>query len=207
AYRRFFISPALDQIFAGGDLQKNNGGGAYTTARINYFGRVGYNYKEKYLAEFLWRYDGSDIFPEETRYGFFPGIMLGWVVSEEGFWKNNVPAVNFLKVRGSIGQLGNDQVYIPNTTNLATYQYLSTYGFRSYIIGNNEVKTLFEARVPNKNITWEVATNSNLGLEGQLFNGKMTFEFDVFSNHRTNILYFRNASVPESTGLSLPSEN
>ncbi|MPR33534.1 SusC/RagA family TonB-linked outer membrane protein [Cytophagaceae bacterium SJW1-29] len=207
AYRRYFISTALDQLFAGGDLSKNNGGGAFNTARINYFGRVGYNYKEKYLAEFLWRYDGSDIFPEETRYGFFPGIMLGWVVSEEGFWKNNVPAVNFLKIRGSVGQLGNDQVYIPNTTDLATYQYLSTYGFRSYIIGNNEVKTLYEARVPNKNITWEVATNSNIGLDAQLFNGKVTVELDAFSNHRTNILYFRNASVPESTGLSLPSEN
>ncbi len=142
AFRRFFISPALDQLFAGGDLQRNNGGGAFETARINYFGRVGYNYKEKYLAEFLWRYDGSDIFPEATRYGFFPGVMLGWVVSEEGFWKNNIPAVNFLKIRGSIGQLGNDQVYIPNTTTLATYQYLSTYGFRSYIIGNYRNKNL-----------------------------------------------------------------
>ncbi|GHB60141.1 SusC/RagA family TonB-linked outer membrane protein [Persicitalea jodogahamensis] len=207
AYRRFFISPALDQLFAGGDLQKDNGGGAFNTARINYFGRVGYNYKEKYIAEFLWRYDGSDIFPPATRYGFFPGIMLGWVVSEEGFWKNNVPAVNFFKIRGSVGQLGNDQVYIPNTTTLATYQYLSTYGFRSYIIGGNETKTLFEARVPNPNITWEVATNSNIGIDAQLFNGKVTVELDAFSNHRTNILYFRNASVPESTGLNLPSEN
>lgn len=199
AYRRFFISPALDQLFAGGDLQKDNNGGAFESARINYFGRVGYNFKEKYLAEFLWRYDGSDIFPEETRYGFFPGVMLGWVVSEEGFWKNNVPAVNFLKIRGSVGQLGNDQI--------ATYQYLSTYGFRSYIVGNAEAKTLFEARVPNRNITWEVATNSNLGMEGQLFNGKVFFEFDVFSNKRTQILWFKNASVPESTGLSLPAEN
>ncbi|WP_373514567.1 SusC/RagA family TonB-linked outer membrane protein [Persicitalea sp.] len=199
AFRRFFISPALDQLFAGGDLQKDNGGGAYNSARINYFGRVGYNFKEKYLAEFLWRYDGSDIFPKETRYGFFPGIMLGWVISEEGFWKNNVPAVNFLKVRGSVGQLGNDQI--------DTYQYLSTYGFRSYIIGGNETKTLYEARIPNPNITWEIATNSNLGLEGQLFNGKVTFEFDLFSNHRTNILWFKNASVPESTGLSLPRQN
>jgi TonB-dependent starch-binding outer membrane protein SusC len=207
AFRRFFLSPALDQLFAGGDLQRNNGGGAFESARINYFGRVGYNFKEKYLAEFLWRYDGSDIFPEETRYGFFPGIMLGWVVSEEGFWKNNVPAVNFLKVRGSVGQLGNDQVFIPNTSNIATYQYLSTYGFRSYIIGNAEAKTLFEARVPNRSITWEVATNSNIGLEGQLFNGKVFFEFDLFSNRRTNILWFKNASVPQSTGLSLPAEN
>ncbi|MBU1821794.1 MAG: TonB-dependent receptor [Bacteroidetes bacterium] len=199
AFRRFFLSTALDQMFAGGDLQRNNNGGAFESARINYFGRVGYNFKEKYLAEFLWRYDGSDIFPEETRYGFFPGVMLGWVVSEEGFWKNNIPAVNFLKIRGSVGQLGNDQIN--------TYQYLSTYGFRSYIVGNAEAKTLFEARVPNRNITWEVATNSNIGLEGALFNNKLTFEFDVFSNRRTNILWAKNASIPQSTGLSLPAEN
>jgi TonB-dependent starch-binding outer membrane protein SusC len=199
AYRRFFISTALDQMFAGGDLQKDNNGGAFESARINYFGRVGYNYKEKYLAEFLWRYDGSDIFPEATRYGFFPGIMLGWVVSEEGFFKNAVPAVNFLKIRGSVGQLGNDQI--------PTYQYLSTYGFRSYIIGGAEAKTLFEARIPNTNITWEVANNSNLGMEGQLFNGKMFFEADVFYNKRTNILWTKNASVPQSTGLTLPRQN
>lgn len=199
AFRRYFISTALDQIFAGGDLEKNNGGGAYERARLNYFGRVAYNYKEKYLAEFLWRYDGSDIFPESTRYGFFPGMMLGWVMSEENFIKNALPAVSYLKLRGSWGQLGNDQI--------ATYQYLSTYGFRSYIIGNVETKTLFETRVPNNNITWEVATNSDIGLEGSLFNGKINFEFDVFSNKRTNILWARNASVPQSTGLALPAEN
>ncbi|TDB65959.1 SusC/RagA family TonB-linked outer membrane protein [Arundinibacter roseus] len=199
AFRRYFISTALDQMFAGGDLERNNGGGAFETARINYFGRVGYNYKEKYLAEFLWRYDGSDIFPKATRYGFFPGIMMGWVLSEENFLKNSVPAISFLKLRGSIGQLGNDQI--------PSYQYLSTYGFRSYIVGNTETKTLFEARVPNENITWEVATNSNIGLEGQLFNGKVSFELDYFSNRRTNILWSKNASVPQSTGLSLPREN
>nr|WP_293836660.1 TonB-dependent receptor [uncultured Arsenicibacter sp.] len=199
AYRRYFISTAIDQIFAGGDLEKNNGGGAFERARLNYFGRAAYNYKEKYLAEFLWRYDASDIFPEQTRYGFFPGFLGGWVISEEGFWKNNVPTVNYLKLRGSWGQLGNDQI--------ATYQYLSTYGFRSYIIGNVETKTLYETRIPNNNITWEVANNSDIGLEGQLFNGKLSFEFDVFSNLRTNILWTRNASVPQSTGLSLPAEN
>lgn len=199
AFRRYFISPALDQLFAGGDLSKDNNGGAYKSARLNYFGRVGYNFKEKYIAEFLWRYDGSDIFPKATRYGFFPGVLAGWVVSEEGFWKNNVPVVNFLKLRGSIGQLGNDQI--------DTYQYLSTYGFNSYIIGNTETKTLFETRVPNENITWEVATNSNIGLDAQLFNGKVTVELDAFSNHRTNILWFKNASVPNTTGLNLPRQN
>jgi TonB-linked SusC/RagA family outer membrane protein len=199
AFRRYYISEAIDQIFAGGDLEKNNGGGAFESARLNYFGRVAYNFKEKYIAEFLWRYDGSDIFPKATRYGFFPGFLAGWSISEEDFWKNSVPAVNYLKLRGSWGQMGNDQI--------GTYQYLSTYGFRSYIIGNAEAKTLYETRVPNTSITWEVASNSNLGLEGELFNGKINFEFDVFSNRRTNILWTRNASVPQSTGLSLPAQN
>lgn len=206
AFRRYFISPALDQMFAGGDLERNNGGGGYETARINYFGRVAYNFKEKYLAEFLWRYDGSDRFPKATRYGFFPGVMAGWVLSEEKFMKS-IPFVSFLKLRGSWGQLGNDQVNLPNSNTPATYQYLSTYGFRSYILGDAEQKTLFETRLPNENITWEVASNSNIGLEGQLFNGKINFELDYFVNKRSKILWFKNASVPQSTGITLPAQN
>ncbi len=74
AYRRYYISTAIDQVFAGGDKEKNNGGGAYDRARLSYFGRVEYNYKQKYIAEFLWRYDGSYIFPPDHRFGFFPGV-------------------------------------------------------------------------------------------------------------------------------------
>ncbi|WP_339697786.1 TonB-dependent receptor [Algoriphagus aquimarinus] len=207
AYRRFFISTAIDQMFAGGDLQKDNGGGAFNRARLNYFGRVAYNYKEKYLAEFLWRNDGSYIFPEETRFGFFPGVMLGWVVSEESFWKNSLgKTFDFFKIRGSWGQLGNDQITLGGGS-LLEYQFLSTYGFSSYITGGAETKTLYETRVPNKAITWEIANNSNLGFEGQFLQGKIFFEFDMFYNKRTNILWQRNASVPQSTGLNLPAEN
>ena len=207
AFRRYFISPSIDQIFAGGDLSKDNSGGAYNRARLNYFGRIAYNYKDKYLLELLGRYDGSDMFPEATRYGFFPGFLAGWVISEEGFWKNSVPAVNYLKLRGSWGQLGNDQIYFPGTTDLATYQYLATYGFNTYIINNAQQKTLQESRIPNTSITWEVANNADVGLEGQLFNGKISFEFDYFNNLRTSILYPRNASIPRTTGLILPPEN
>ncbi len=188
AFRRYFISSAIDQMFAGGDLEKNNGGGAFERARLNYFGRVAYNYQEKYLAEFLWRYDGSYIFPENNRYGFFPGIMLGWVVSDENFWKNSLgKTFDFFKIRGSWGQLGNDQIFFGGA--LQEYQFLSTYGFSSYIANGTEVKTLFETRVPNNNITWEIANNSNLGFEGQFLQGKVFFEFDLFYNKRTNILW------------------
>lgn len=199
AFRRYFISTAIDQMFVGGNEEKDNGGSAYEKARLSYFGRMAYNYRQKYLLEFLWRYDGSYIFAQEGRYGFFPGILAGWNVSEEDFWKDNVKVVNFLKLRASYGQMGNDDV--------DAFQYLSTYGFSSYIIGDQVAQTLYEARVPNPNITWEVANNADVGLEGQLFAGKINFEFDYFYNKRKHILIPPVGSTPASAGISLPQVN
>ncbi|MDB5062716.1 MAG: SusC/RagA family TonB-linked outer membrane protein [Mucilaginibacter sp.] len=206
AYRRYFISPGVDQLFAGGDAEKTNSGGAYDRARLSYFGRVAYNYKQKYLAEFLWRYDGSYIFPESHRFGFFPGVLLGYNISQENFWKDNFKAINSLKIRGSYGQMGAEPYY--NNT-LQEYQYLSTYGFSSYILNNQVTKSLYETRVPNPNFTWEVANNYNLGIEGELFDGKIIFEMDYFYNKRTKILWQKQGSTPASTGISnlLPPEN
>src|SRR5690606_36721281 len=115
AFRRYFISTSIDYLFAGGDAEKNNGGGAWERARLNYFGRVGYNLRSKYIAEFLWRYDGSYMFPDSSRYGFFPGVVAGWMISEENFWKDGVPFVNYLKLRGSYGQMGNDNIEYEGT--------------------------------------------------------------------------------------------
>ena len=205
AYRRYFLSDNIDYLFAGGDAEKNNDGSAWQRARLNYFGRVNYNYKSKYIAELLWRYDGSYMFPQKTRYGFFPGAMLGWVASEEKFWKDNIKVVNYFKVRASYGQMGNDNVEYDNI--LQEYQYFSTYKFGSYILGDEMIKTLYESRVPNNFITWEVANNYNLGIDAQLLGGKINFEFDVFKNRRNSILWRRNASIPQSTGMTLPAEN
>jgi len=203
AYRRYFVSTALDQLDQGGAAEKNNGGSAYHSARLNYFGRVNYNYLEKYLLEFVWRYDGSYIFPESKRFGFFPGVSAGWRVSEEDFWKNNLSVVDNLKLRASWGQTGNDRI--------DEWQYLSTYGFNNdqrYVFGiDDEATILNERRIPNPNVTWEVANQSNVGIEGGLFNSKLTFEVDYFYNIRSQILWNRNASVPTSTGLTLPREN
>lgn len=205
AYRRYFLSPVLDQLNFGGDAEKNNGGSAYERARLSYFGRVAYNYKQKYLAEFLWRYDGSYMFPSAHRFGFFPGILAGWNISEENFWKDNVKIINFLKLRGSYGQMGNDQVYFNGA--LQEYQYLSTYGFGSYIINGAVTPSLYETRLPNPDFTWEVANNFDVGLEGQMLNGKLSFEFDYFYNKRTNILIQKLGSTPASAGITLPPVN
>ena len=103
AYRRYFISTVAQELFAGGDLEKDNNGSSSASARLNYFGRFNYNYLQKYLAEFVWRYDGSYIFPADRRFGFFPGVSLGWRISEENFWKENISFINNFKIRGSWG--------------------------------------------------------------------------------------------------------
>ena len=204
AYRRYFISSAVDQLFAGGTAEQNTGGGGFQQARLSYFGRAAYNFKEKYLAEFLWRYDGSYIFPEDKRFGFFPGVLVGWNISRENFFKEKLPFINYLKLRGSYGQMGNDRL------NLADYAYLPTYSLNGTQVINSTVqRTLSEVRVPNLDFTWEVANNMNLGLEGNILNGRLSFEFDYFVNKRNQILIQKQGSTAQSSGISnlLPPVN
>jgi len=205
ASRRYFSSTAIDQMFAGGNREQGTRGSAWERARLSYFGRAAYNFREKYLAEFLWRYDASYMFPQATRWGFFPGVSVGYRISEENFFKDNVKFISSLKLRGSLGQLGNDNVEFNGA--LREYDYLATYLYGSYPINGQLAQTLLENGVPNTSLTWEVANNANLGLDGALLNGKIFFEFDVFSNKRSNILWRRSASIPQTTGMVLPAEN
>ncbi|WP_339815083.1 TonB-dependent receptor [uncultured Imperialibacter sp.] len=207
AYRRNYISPAIDQLFAGGSEAQNTNGGGYERARLGNYGRAAYNYKEKYLAEFIWRYDGSYIFPESDRFGFFPGVLAGWNISNEDFFQNNISFVNFLKIRGSYGQMGNDQVYFNNQ--LQEYAYLATYGFGEYPINSQVVKTLVERQLSNPSFTWERANNLNIGLDGTMLNGALTFAFEYFYNKRDQILIQKTGSTPASSGISslLPPVN
>lgn len=216
-FRQYFNSTAIDQLFAGGSSQQVATNDPSQTpiwqrARMSYFGRAAYNYKEKYLVEFLGRYDASYMFPRSSRWGFFPGVTAGWRISEEDFFKKSLPAVSSLKLRASWGQLGNDQVYFNNT--LREYDYLPTYAYGDrvnsgwgYVINGQVAQTLYENGVPNTSLTWEVANNADIGLEGSLLNGKVFFEFDVFQNKRSNILWRKSASIPQTTGATLPATN
>ena len=214
AFRRFYASTAIDQLFAGGDAEKDNFGSAEQSARLNYFGRINYNYQEKYLMEMVWRYDGSYIFPADKRYGFFPGVSVGWRLSEERFIRDNLSFFDNLKLRSSWGQTGNDRI--------DEWQYMASYAYgrwdapdwnqayrnAPYIFGvDQENKSLYEARIPNRDVTWEVANQFNVGLEATVLNGKLFMEADYFNYLRSQILWWRNASIPSSTGLSLPREN
>lgn len=207
-YRRYFLSTAIHHFNAGGDKEKSatSNGGNWERARMNYFGRIAYNYKEKYLAEFVWRYDGSYMFAAGNRFGFFPGVLLGYRISEETFWKENLSFINYFKLRASWGQMGNDQVYYNDA--LQEYQFSGAYKYAyGYIVDNNDVKGLEIARFPNPNITWERANNFNIGIETRTFDNRLYLEADYFYNKRSNILWRRNASIPKVAGLTLPAEN
>ena len=100
------------------------------------------------------------------RYGNFPGVLVGWNIGNESWF--DVEDISYLKLRASYGELGNDQVFYNNQ--LQEYAFLSTFGFGEYPIDSNVVKTLYETVLPNPNFTWEVARNTNIGLDTKLFN-------------------------------------
>ncbi|HEX8676364.1 MAG TPA: SusC/RagA family TonB-linked outer membrane protein, partial [Segetibacter sp.] len=203
AYRRYFISDELPYLFAGGDAEKNNSEFVSIDSRINYFGRLSYNYKETYLFQFSMRRDGSVRFSKESgRWGNFPSILAGWRISNEDFWKRNVRFVDYFKLKASWGQLGNDLV--------DPFQYLSLYSLsQGYVLGSGRsyATGLSQLGATNPNITWEVANVYNAGFESMFLRNRFTLNADFFYQRRNNILVKRNASVPEFTGIQLPDEN
>src|SRR5690554_1078763 len=202
AFRRNFVSSAIDQIDAGSSdtNDMNTGGSTRISGYNNYFGRLNYDYDGKYLLEFLFRYDGSQKFPKESRYGFFPGVSAGWRLSEEPFMAD-LDFVNQLKIRGSYGKIGNDFV--------AAYQHLQAFTFgNNYYFGGNVSPGVNPGVLPNRNITWETSEKVDIGLEGVLWQGGLGFEFVVFNEQRSDILARRNVSVSNVYGYpGLPDEN
>jgi len=201
AFRRFFLSDQIDELFAGGQAQQDLFGTGFHAARLNFFGRLNYNYRQKYLLEFIARYDGSYIFPEGDRFGFFPSVSAGWRLGQEN-WFNNLTGDIFsrLKLRASFGQTGNDQI--------EAYQFLRTFGFNgNFAYGDGLGTRISPTRVPNEDITWEIATQSDIGLEGALLDERLTFNFAYFYHFRDDILWFRSEAVPQTAGFSLPREN
>jgi len=200
ASRINLISEDLPYLFTGGEKYQDNDGRGWQSARVNYFGRFNYSYAEKYFIESTLRIDGSQNFNEDNRFGSFPGVSVGWRVSEESFWKFD--QIDEFKLRASYGKLGNDRVN--------NFQYLQMYNVGSgSVFGEDPVLSvdLTPGRVPNPDITWETAVKTNLGLDLSLQNGLFDFSLDAFYEQRSDILARRNASVPIYSGIVLPDEN
>lgn len=198
AFKRFFLSSELAQLDLGGTAGQNSYGNGYEEERLNYYGRLNYTFKDKYLLEFLFRYDGSYLFPEENRFGFFPGFSAGWVLTEEPFFQKALPFFDYFKIRGSYGQLGND--------NVGRFQYLNAYELSQTGL-ESVVTTAFESNVANPNITWETAISQNIGFDLRTWNNKLTIGFDYFKNSREDILTVPLRTLPEYSGINAPAVN
>jgi TonB-dependent starch-binding outer membrane protein SusC len=202
AFRKNYLSDQIDEIFAGSLVDQQTTGTRSESGRKNLFGRVSYGYMEKYLLDFNFRYDGSYAFPQGKQWGFFPGISLAYRISQENFMKS-LSFLDNLKLRASVGKIGND--------NISAFQYLRLYtlGNTGMVFGQTQIATqgLVSGVTPNPNITWEVATSYNAGMDASFWKGLIGFEFDIFKQRRTNILATRDLAVPVYTGLKLPTEN
>ena len=204
ARRTGYISTQIQILNVGPDGTKDNSGRETIYARKSWIGRATYAYMSKYLAEVVFRADASLKFPKNNRWGYFPGFLLGWRASEEGFWKDNLSFINYFKIRASYGEMGMD----PGDP----FQYIDKYSLgtiRGMIFGTGGVieTTTGPPTVANQNITWERQKTKNIGFESQFMDGLLFLNFDYFYNIRDNILAPKNASVPEFSGITLPDEN
>jgi TonB-dependent starch-binding outer membrane protein SusC len=201
-FRRYYISDVVQTLNAGADAEKNNWGSMEIYARKSWIGRFNYSYQGKYLAEIVFRRDGSLKFPPDNRWGNFPGFLVGWRASEENFWKENLNFIDYFKLRASYGKMGMD----PGNP----FQYINKYQLSNgmtYGTGKVVETIVQQAGVANPFITWEKQTTYNVGFDSQWFNNLVSLNTEFFYSKRSDILAPRDASVPGFTGLALPDEN
>lgn len=201
ASRINYLSILTPELSQGGTAatDRDNSGSSYNFTRKSYFGKLAYDYDEKYLAEVQMRIDGSSTFPDGNRYGYFPSASVGWRISKENFMKD-VSFINDLKLRASFGTLGND--------NVGLFQYFTNYSLKNQFVVNSSngpviVPGLDLTKLANSQITWEKARKTDIAIEGALLNG-LNFEFIWFKQQRSDILATRNASIPFVSGIVNP---
>jgi TonB-linked SusC/RagA family outer membrane protein len=150
--------------------------------------RVTYNYDERYFAEFNAGYNGSENFPPGLRYGFFPAASAAWTLTNEPFWtKNNI--LNYLKIKGSYGLVGNDKISDLRFLYLTSYSNNSSAPFGNpQAISNFPTLFIGDSALGNDQVTWETGTKRNIGLESMFFNSMLKLNVDIFDETRRDIL-------------------
>ncbi|MCW9706078.1 SusC/RagA family TonB-linked outer membrane protein [Fodinibius salsisoli] len=177
--KRGLIDQSISTLGAATDML-SIGGNARDYAIRSWFGRANYAYKQKYLFEANFRYDGSSRFNSDNRWGVFPSFSAGWRLSEEGFIQDLLPGFDNIKLRGSWGQLGNNAS--------GNYDYQAVYGGVGYSFGGNQVAGLRPTKIANPFLRWETTTMTNAGLDIAAIESKLTAEFDVYNKVTDGIL-------------------
>lgn len=160
--------------------------------------RIAYDYKSRFFAEFDAGYNGTDNFAKTSRYGFFPAVSAAWVLSEEKFLKN-VSSIDYIKLRGSYGLTGNDQLAGRRWLFVSQFTRGGGYSFGETTLTN--LQGVQEGPLANPDVTWEKSRKANLGLDAMFWRGKLGITLDVFQEKRNDILITRN-SIPSLLGVS-----
>lgn len=200
AKRDNLISTGIPSLGAAtGDNQLVNGVSEDWAVR-GVFYRLNYNYGGRYIAEVNGRYDGTSRFPKDDRFAFFPSFALGYVVSEEGFFEPLKSTVSQLKLRGSLGLLGNQ--------NVGPYDYLPTMpnGVIGQIIGGSYPMGVYSPALISGNLTWEKVTTKNFGVDANFFNNRLTASFDIYRRDTEDMLV-PGKTLPGVLGTSSPRVN
>jgi TonB-linked SusC/RagA family outer membrane protein len=201
-YNRTFDIHKVDAML-GYDLNTYTlSGNSLPYKHIGLNGRFTYANREKYIGEFSFGYYGSENFMKGKRFGFFPAVSLGWITSNEEFLKGN-NVINYLKIRGSYGMVGNDNI------GGQRFMYNQYYvGTSSYYYGtaNTSMGGYAEGYIANPDVTWEKEKEINFGFEAVVLHN-VEVGFDLFLQDRYDILASPNSTVPQFLGLTLPSLN
>lgn len=197
AYREnfsFLDYPVLD---AGSVINMRNNGTGSEWALQSVFGRINYDYNDKYLVEANLRYDGSSRFAESGRFGYFPSFSVGWNLHRELFLVD-IDAINLLKIRGSWGMLGNQ--------NIGTYPYLSVVDLGiNYVLNGEPANGLALTEMANELINWESTTTVNIGVDVGLWGDRVVGSFDWYNRLTDGILL--KLPIPSVIGLDAPYQN
>ena len=189
---------------------------------VGFVGRVTYDWNNRYMAEFNFGYNGSENFAPGKRFGSFPAGSVGWVVSDEAFFKPLKKVVSFLKLRASWGLVGNDKIggsrfmymadpYIVNQTatfDRFTYTSVNEPAF-AYLFGienGTATKGAYESSKNNPDVSWEKAFKQDYGFDMNFLNDRLRTVFDYYKEHRTNILW-QDGTVPGFLGFTVPYTN
>jgi len=173
--------------------------------RLAYVGRLDYSYANKYLLEFQFRADASQNFAPENRWGKFPSVSAGWVISQESFFQRLSKTVNFLKIRGSVGWLGLDAT--------KPYQWLRSYAIqtgKAVVYGGNSDRGLAvvsNVELANRAVHWDDVTKYNVGIDARFLNNRLAATIDGYIDYRSNMLSGLTSSPSILIGSTLPSEN
>ncbi|MDT0651062.1 SusC/RagA family TonB-linked outer membrane protein [Autumnicola edwardsiae] len=160
------------------------------------FGRINYNFLDRYLISGTIRQDGSSRFGANEKYGVFPSISAGWIASDENFFPEN-RFVKFLKFRGSYGETGN--------FNIGNYQQISNISSTNYVFGGSLTPGLSLSNIGNRNLTWEVSRQADFGVDMRLLDNRVSFSYDYYNKTTEGMLY--DVPIPRESGFNSITTN